>query len=77
MATDLRTWITETGPIVGYRRLAQRCGVSWQTVQYWARINRVPARHLAEAEAETGIPREKLNALPFSLAATPCRQAAA
>lgn len=69
MATDLRSWITETGPILGYRRLAQRCGVSWQTVQYWTRINRVPARHLAEAEAETGIRREQLNALPFLVAA--------
>jgi len=68
MATDLQSWITETGPIVGYRRLAKRCGVSWQTVQYWTRVNRVPARHLAEAELETGIRREQLNALPFLMA---------
>ncbi len=67
MTTDLKSWIAETGPIIGYRRLAHRCGVSWQTVQYWTRINRVPAKHLAEAEAETGVPREGLNPLPFSV----------
>jgi hypothetical protein len=65
MATDLKSWIAETGVTAGYRRLATRCGVRWQTVQYWTRINRIPARHLAEAEAETGIPRQHLNPLPF------------
>lgn len=66
MATDdLKSWITETGPIIGYRRLAERCGVKWQTVQYWTRVNRVPAKHLANAELETGVPRERLNSLPF------------
>ncbi len=67
MTTDLHSWITETGPIIGYRRLAQRCGVSWQTVQYWTRMNRVPAKHLARVELETGVPRERLNPLPFSV----------
>ena len=66
MATeDLKSWITETGPMAGYLRLAERCGVKWQTAQYWTRVNRVPAKHLAAAAAETGVPREGLNPLPF------------
>ena len=73
---NLQSWLADVGPTAGYRRLATRCGVTWQSVQYWARIGRVPARHLANAEAETGIPRSSLNPEPFQIAVKNHRQAA-
>ncbi len=66
MPASLREWIFDgKGAMQGYRRLARRCGVQWQTVKYWTRKNCVPAKHLAAAEEETGVPRQQLNPLPF------------
>jgi len=63
--SPLVCWLDAVGRMTGYRRLATRCGVPWQSVQYWAKTGRVPSRHLANAEAETGIVRQRLNPEPF------------
>lgn len=47
-------WLKERGRVT---RLATRLGITHGAVSQW---KRVPAEHLAEVEAETGIPRKEL-----------------
>ncbi len=61
----INDWLRAVGRCVGYRKLGAACGVRWTTPQYWARVGRVPPKHLAEVEQVTGIRRDKLNPTPF------------
>lgn len=44
-----------------YRPLAERCGCTWQNVQSWRRLGRVPPEHLETAAAYLGVSPELLN----------------
>lgn len=44
----------------GQQALADKCGVKYQAVQKWLRLNRVPAERVLTIEEATGISRHDL-----------------
>lgn len=44
----------------GQQALAEKCGVRYQAVQKWARLNRIPAERVLAIETASGISRHEL-----------------
>ena len=44
----------------GQRKLAERLGITQQTISYWRKKGGVPIHRVAEVEALTGVERDQL-----------------
>lgn len=44
----------------GRAALAEKCGVRYQAVEKWVRLDRVPAERVLQIEAATGVSRHEL-----------------
>ena len=44
----------------GQRKLAERLGITQQTISYWRKKGGVPINRVAEVEAVTGVERDQL-----------------
>ncbi|WP_087635483.1 transcriptional regulator [Acetobacter ascendens] len=58
----------------GASELSKKCGLHRTSVLFWRRLGHIPHRHVATAEAATGIPREELR--PDLFKRTPAQEAA-